>query len=109
MRIRHDRESLAVIIGAALAAFVVLGRLPGQIARQRNHPNADAINAAGWLGVITMGILWPLGFIWAHTNPVRAVSPPSDQENANELVDRIAALEARLAVLGGSQSREGSS
>jgi hypothetical protein len=42
---------------------------PGKIAQQRNHPQADAINVCGWWGAITMGILSPLAFIWAYTNP----------------------------------------
>jgi len=33
-----------------VAAMVVLGGLPGQVARQGNHPQAAAVNAAGWLG-----------------------------------------------------------
>ena len=98
-----------VIIGSVVVAFVVLGRLPGQIAHNRNHPNADAISAAGWLGVITMGILWPLAFIWAYTNPVGAAPGAPGQETANELPDRIASLDARLSVLEGRQTQEGSS
>ena len=43
--------------------------LPGRIARQRNHPQADAIAVCGWCGAITLGILSPLAFIWAYTNP----------------------------------------
>jgi len=43
--------------------------LPGKIARRRDHPQADAINVCGWWGAITMGLLMPLAFIWAYTNP----------------------------------------
>ena len=60
---------LLVLLGAAIAIWVILGMMPGKIARSRNHPQADAINVCGWWGVITMGILLPLAFIWAHTNP----------------------------------------
>ena len=54
---------------AAVAAWAGLGMLPGYIARQRNHPQADAINVCGWWGVITMGLLLPLAFIWAYYDP----------------------------------------
>ena len=58
---------LIVLLAAAVAIWVILGMLPGRIARARNHPQADAINVCGWWGVLTMGILCPLAFIWAYT------------------------------------------
>ncbi|MDH3671060.1 MAG: DUF3302 domain-containing protein, partial [Gammaproteobacteria bacterium] len=60
---------LLALLGAAIAIWVILGMMPGKIARSRNHPQAEAINVCGWWGVITMGILMPLAFIWAYTNP----------------------------------------
>jgi hypothetical protein len=60
---------LLVLFAAVIAAWVMLGMLPGRIARQRNHPQADAIAVCGWFGVLTMGILCPLAFIWAYTRP----------------------------------------
>ncbi len=60
---------LLVLLGAAIAIWVILGMMPGKIARSRNHPQAEAINVCGWWGVITMGILMPFAFIWAYTNP----------------------------------------
>ncbi|MEA3303809.1 MAG: DUF3302 domain-containing protein [Pseudomonadota bacterium] len=59
---------LIILVLCALAIWVLLGMYPGKIARQRNHPQADAINVCGWWGAITMGILSPLAFIWAYTN-----------------------------------------
>ncbi len=55
----------AVLIAAAVVIIVGLGLLPGAIARKRGHPQTDAVNVAGWLGVATLGILWPLALIWA--------------------------------------------
>jgi len=46
-----------------------LGIMPGRIARQRHHPQADAINVCGWWGVFTMGLLLPVAYIWAYSNP----------------------------------------
>ena len=61
---------LIVIIVATVAVFIALARLPGQIAHQRGHPQAEAINAAGWLGLLlTLGIVWALAVIWALTKP----------------------------------------
>ena len=60
---------LIVLVITALGLWAILGMYPGRIARQRNHPQADAISVCGWWGAITMGMLTPLAFIWAYTNP----------------------------------------
>ena len=59
---------LTVLIAAAIGIWVALGMMPGRIARQRGHPQADAINVCGWWGVITMGLLLPVAWICAYTN-----------------------------------------
>ena len=60
---------LIVLILSGIGVWVLLAIYPGKIARQRNHPQADAINVCGWWGAITLGILSPLAFIWAYTTP----------------------------------------
>jgi hypothetical protein len=60
---------LIVLVAAALAIWAMLGMYPGKIARQRNHPQADSIAVCGWWGAITLGILTPIAFIWAYSNP----------------------------------------
>lgn len=60
---------LLVLVATGLAAWALLGMYPGKIARERNHPQADAIAVCGWWGAITLGLLTPLAFIWAYTNP----------------------------------------
>lgn len=60
---------LVVLAAAVIAIWAILGMMPGRIARERNHPQADAINVCGWWGVITMGLLLPLAWIWAYTKP----------------------------------------
>jgi H+/Cl- antiporter ClcA len=64
---------LAVLALAAAGAWVLLGMMPGKIARQRHHPQADAISICGWWGVITLGLLLPIAWIWAYTNPSATV------------------------------------
>lgn len=68
---------LIVLLAAVVVVVAILGMLPGRIARQRNHPQAEAINVCGWWGVLTMGILCPLAFIWAYTNPNSAATDRS--------------------------------
>ena len=65
---------LLVLVASALAAWAMLGMLPGKIARDRNHPQAEAISVCGWCGAITLGILSPLAFIWAFTNPSHSLT-----------------------------------
>ena len=60
---------LLVLVVTGLGIWAMLGMYPGKIARQRNHPQAAAINVCGWWGAITMGLLTPIAFIWAYTNP----------------------------------------
>lgn len=62
----------AVLPAAAVVIVVTLGSLPGQIAHKRGHPQAPAITVAGWLGLATGGLLWPLALIWAFLRPAAA-------------------------------------
>jgi hypothetical protein len=62
---------LAILIAAAVIVIVKLGQLPGELARKWGHPQAAAINAASWIGIATVGLLWPLAFIWAFTKPIK--------------------------------------
>jgi len=75
---------LLILIVAIVAIWIVLGMMPGKIARQRNHPQADAINMCGWWGVITMGLLLPVAWIWAYTNPDGNKSTQSQAANKVE-------------------------
>ncbi len=57
---------LLTIILSILGAVVWLAMFPGKVAHRRGHPQAEAINVAGWLGILT-GIVWILALIWAYT------------------------------------------
>lgn len=93
---------LIVIAATAIVGFVVLAQLPGKMAAANNHPQAAAINMAGWLGLIfTAGIVWIVAMIWAQTKPIAAAPP---DEDLAALKDRVAELEARQ-----SSSQEASS
>ncbi|MGI9389961.1 MAG: DUF3302 domain-containing protein [Boseongicola sp.] len=56
---------LVVSVATVIFGFIILARLPGKIATQRGHPQAEAINVAGWLGALSAGVFWPLALIWA--------------------------------------------
>ena len=87
--------ALAALVGIAV---VKLGPLPGQIAQRRGHPQADAIRIAGWIGIITLGFLWPFALIWAYTRPAGA-STDTTEEIAG-LTARIETLENQVRGLG---------
>jgi len=62
-----------VFITMMVAVLAILGFLaawPGRVARQRQHPYADAIAVGGWVTLLTGFVLWPLVLIWAYATPV---------------------------------------
>lgn len=85
------------IIISVVVVFVVLAQLPGKTAVARNHPQADAINMASWLGLLfTGGIVWILAMIWSRTNPSPATTDGAGKEEVDSLKVRVARLEAQL-------------
>ena len=84
---------IAVLIAAGLYLAFVLGELPGKIAAQRQHPQAEAIRVAGWLGLITLGLLWPFALIWAYTRPSVSAELAALHKTQDGLVERVATLE----------------
>ena len=90
--------ALVVLIGVAVA---FLGMLPGKIAKGRNHPQVEAINVASWLGIITLGVLWPFALIWAYIRPREQSAVVASDELA-ELKSRVEALEEQVGRDGGA-------
>ena len=60
---------LVVLALLALWVYVELARFPGQKARDRRHPQADAINVLSWVGLLFGGLPWLVALVWAYTNP----------------------------------------
>ena len=90
--------ALVALVGAII---VFLGLLPGKIARGRNHPQADAINVASWLGIVTGGLLWPFALIWAYYRPKEQAAGASSEKLAS-LEARVEDLEAQVQRSGGT-------
>ena len=82
---------IGVLIALIIFLVVVIGPIPGNIARKRGHPQADAIMALGWLGIITLGLAWPIALVWAYTR--------SGEQHTDYLSERVATLEAELLAL----------
>ena len=80
---------MLVIAAVAIWLIVIVGSLPGKIAREREHPQADSISILGWIGIITLGIGWFVAIVWAYSKPLASA------ESLHDLQRRIAELENR--------------
>jgi hypothetical protein len=66
---------LVVLLVSATAILIAMAAAPGQIAKKRNHPWAEAVEVAGWVTLIFGFVLWPLSLIWAYVDvPKREAS-----------------------------------
>ena len=61
---------IAILLAVVIWLVVLLGSMPGNIAKKRGHPQTDAIQALGWIGIITLGVSWFIGIVWAYTKPI---------------------------------------
>jgi len=84
---------LGVLAATVIGIVVMLGPVPGNVAQGRGHPQADAIRALGWIGIITLGPAWLAALVWAYTKPIGTAGLPQ----------RVAALEDELRQLKGGQ------
>lgn len=50
--------------------YVQIAKYPGEKARERGHPQADAINVLGWVGPFVGLVGWVVALVWAYTTPV---------------------------------------
>jgi hypothetical protein len=99
--------SIFLIIVLATASIALIGSTPGKIARRRGHPWPEAVEAASWVGLVTV-LAWPLAFVWAFLPlPARPNSISSNASqgelDAAKLQERIAALEAKIEKLQSDQ------
>lgn len=98
-----DYVALAIlIVTIALVVYGVVGvwGIPYEIAKRRHHPHQDAIGAATWVSLFTLGALWPFLWIWAMAyRPDRGWGLSSNAPATSsiaQLETRVAALERRL-------------
>lgn len=52
--------------------FVTLAALPGKTALERGHPQAEAINVLGWVGLLLGVAPWLVALVWAYMKPTTA-------------------------------------
>ncbi|MEP9375964.1 DUF3302 domain-containing protein [Aquabacter sp. CN5-332] len=66
---------LAVLAISTVGVILILGWLPGHIARKRGHPQAHAVQVAGWISLICGFALWPIVFVWAYVDVPSKTGP----------------------------------
>jgi membrane-bound lytic murein transglycosylase MltF len=64
-------DYLALVITMGIVALIVCGSIaiwgvPYQVAKARNHPRQDAIDAATRVRLFALGVFWPFFWIWAR-------------------------------------------
>lgn len=50
--------------------YAKLAALPGQTAIERGHPQAEAINVLGWIGLLLGVAPWLVALVWSYMQPV---------------------------------------
>lgn len=86
---------LIFIVVVFAYGIIAIHDIPYEIAKSRNHPHQDAIEAAGWVSLFTLHAIWPFLWIWAMMyRPDRGwgIGP----QGRDRLAERIAELEKRL-------------
>lgn len=96
---------LALLVIVLLCLFAVvfvvfLGTLPARIARRRQHPQVDAINAMSWLGLLlTGGLGWALALVWALIRYDSGRLTAGNAGTAEDVWTKTSELESRIAKL----------
>ncbi len=97
---------LLLSITAIFYIFVFIHDLPHRIAKQRQHPQQEAIHYACWLSLFTLHAIWPLVFLWAVSNrdPIKVAAVGVTglaSGNPADLTSELADVRQRLAALEG--------
>lgn len=94
-------------------SIIVIHDIPYEIAKERNHPQQDAIHVAGWISLFTLHAIWPFLWIWAtlyredrgwgfSNNNAEKVY----DQKLEKLTTTISDLNSRLALLESANSKK---
>ena len=98
---------LFAIIGLVIYGIVAVYGIPYEIAKARNHPHQDAIGAATWVILFTLGVLWPFLWIWALAyQPDRGWGFEKTRQDG-DVSAALAGLEHRISALEQSAEKRG--
>ena len=71
---------LVALLLLVIWLYTVLAAIPGKTARERGHPQAEAINVLAWVGLLLGAVPWLIALVWAYMNPIAL---PVSQENGD--------------------------
>jgi uncharacterized protein DUF3302 len=91
---------LAILIVGALFLILIVAAIPGKLAKKRHSPWAEAINVAGWIGVLLPPI-WMFALIAAFVRPQigEGAQITISQDETTELAAEIATISERVTTL----------
>lgn len=78
--------TLLLCAAAVMMIWVWLAGLPGRIAIERNHPEAEAVKLLGYAGLLPTVYPWVQAFVWAFkpTDKIDIRRFPTEEARANE-------------------------
>ncbi len=71
---------LVLLVLLLIWIFVKLAALPGETAAERGHPQAEAINVLGWVGLLLGIAPWLVALVWAYTKTPAMQKESSDAQ-----------------------------
>ncbi|WOT04532.1 DUF3302 domain-containing protein [Shewanella youngdeokensis] len=109
-----DYFALGVIFFVVIFIFygvIAIHDIPYEIAKERNHPQQDALHIAGWVSLFTLHAIWPFLWIWAtlyREDRGWGFSQVAEKEQQLEvevkaLTESVKILEQRLATMEASK------
>lgn len=78
--------TLLLCAAAVMMVWVWLAGLPGRIAVERKHPEAEAVKLLGYAGLLPTVYPWVQAFVWAFkpTDKIDIRRFPTEEARANE-------------------------
>jgi hypothetical protein len=91
---------LLILLLGVLFLILIVAAIPGKLAKMRHSPWVEAINVAGWIGVLLPPI-WMLALIAAYVRPSggEGAQITISQDQTSELAAAIASISERVATL----------
>ena len=86
--------------------IIAIHDIPASVARKRNHPHVDAIEAAGWVSLFMLHALWPFLWIWAFY--YRPELEEQKQSQIQELEADMDSMRVALSAMQLAQTEGGS-
>ena len=104
-----DFVSLGIFVTVIISfiyLIIFIHDIPYEKAKERGHPQQDAIHVAGWISLFTLHVIWPFLWIWAFLYKpdegwgfaTANIKDSPDKQEMKELEKRLAVLEEKLSI-----------